>query len=61
MHPFASAIDTPLPKPDEIVHIMLKFKAPWIDVHKGPGHVHFEGYPDNSIEIWHDSQGLRTK
>ncbi|MCB1428181.1 MAG: GFA family protein [Nitratireductor sp.] len=56
VHPFASAIDTPLPKPDEHSHIMLEFKAEWIEVPEGPGHVHFQSYPDKSIEVWHDRQ-----
>src|ERR1043166_9390319 len=29
IYPFASAIDTPLPKPPETFHIMLDFAAPW--------------------------------
>ncbi len=32
VYPFASAIDTPLPKPPEDVSIMLDFAAPWSDV-----------------------------
>ncbi len=58
LHPFASAIDTPLPKPPEIVHIMLDFKAPWVDVPDGPGHVHFPRYPDESLEGWHRRHGF---
>ena len=56
VHPFASAIDTPLPKPDEVVHMMLEFKASWVDVPQGPGHVHFDALPDRSVEVWHDRQ-----
>lgn len=56
IHPFASAIDTDLPKPDEVVHMMLEFKASWVDVPEGPGHVHFDGYPGRSAEVWHDRQ-----
>jgi hypothetical protein len=56
IHPFASAIDTPLPRPAEIVHMMLRYKAEWIDVPTGPDNVHFEGYPDKSIEVWHEKQ-----
>ena len=61
VHPFASAIDTELPKPDEVVHMMLDFKAPWIDVPRGKGHIHFDGYPDRSIEVWHERQGLKSR
>jgi hypothetical protein len=58
IHPFASAIDTPLPKPPETVHIMTKFKAEWVEIPKGPDHSIFERYPDNSIEVWHEKSEL---
>lgn len=58
VHPIAAAVDTPLPHPPEIVHIMLDSKAGWVDVPEGPGHVHFGGYPDLSIEDWHRKHGL---
>jgi hypothetical protein len=58
IHPFASAIDTPLPTPPERVHIMLDFKAPWVQVPSGPGEVHFAQYPDESLEDWHKRHGL---
>lgn len=56
VHPFASAIDSDLPRPDETVHMMLEFKANWVDVLEGPGHASFPGYPGKSIEVWHDRQ-----
>ncbi|MET1415490.1 GFA family protein [Roseibium sp. HPY-6] len=58
VHPHAGAIDTPLPSAPETVHIMLDFKADWVSVPDGPGHVHFRRYPDLSIENWHKSKGL---
>ncbi|WP_371304238.1 GFA family protein [Azospirillum sp. B510] len=58
VHPFASAIDTPLPTPPERVHIMLDFKAPWVEVPSGPNDVHFARYPDESLEAWHRRHGL---
>lgn len=58
VHPVASAVDTPLPVPPETVHIMLASKASWVDVPEGEGHVHFEGYPDLSLEDWHRKHGL---
>jgi hypothetical protein len=61
VHPFASAIDTPLPVPPETVHMMLDFKAEWVEVPNGKGHVHFPGYPDKSIEVWHDRQQSKAK
>ena len=62
IHPFASAIDTDLPMPDEFVHMMLDYKASWADVPEGEGHVHFDRYPDKSIEVWHEKvQGDGSK
>ena len=58
VHPFASAVDTPLPSPPETVHIMLDSKAGWAEVPDGAAHRHFTEYPDQSIEDWHRSQGL---
>ncbi|KZM49924.1 GFA family protein [Labrenzia sp. OB1] len=58
IHPHAGAIDSALPTPPESVHIMLEFKPDWVDVPEGPGHVHFQRYPDLSIEDWHKSKGL---
>src|SRR3712207_715227 len=36
VHPFASAIDTPLPAPPERTHLMLDFKADWVPLHADP-------------------------
>ncbi|MEA3276151.1 MAG: GFA family protein [Pseudomonadota bacterium] len=58
VYPFASAVDTPLPRPPELVHIMLDFVAPWVEVPSGEGHRHFSRYPDESIEDWHKRHGL---
>jgi hypothetical protein len=58
VHPFASAIDTPLPVPPERVHILLDSKANWVQVPEGPAERHFAGYPEDSIAGWHDKHGL---
>ncbi len=58
VHPFASAIDTPLPEPPERVHILLDSRAKWVEVAGGPHEVHFDRYPELSIEDWHKSHGL---
>ncbi len=58
VHPFASAIDTPLPTPPETQHIMLDSKVAWVDVPGGDGHRHFAEYPDQSLEDWHRDRGL---
>ena len=61
LHPFASAIDTPLPEPPERVHIMLDFKAPWVEVPATKTDHHFARYPDESIQEWHERHGLLTR
>lgn len=56
MHPFASAIDSDLPAAPATTHIMLKFKADWVKVERGPEDLLFDLYPDQSIEAWHRGQ-----
>jgi len=46
VHPFASAIDTLLPKPPERYHIMLDYAAPWCEIPSTPAERHFPEYPD---------------
>ena len=58
VHPHASAIDTPLPKPPEVVEAALDFVAPWVDVPKGRGHVHCGQWPAESLEDWHKRHRL---
>jgi hypothetical protein len=58
VHPHASAIDTPLPKPPEVVEIGLAWAPDWIDVPAGDGHARFEQMPDESLEDWHKRHGL---
>jgi hypothetical protein len=58
IHPHASAIDTPLPKPAEIVEAALAYAAPWVDVPRGKGHVRYREWPDESLEDWHKRHRL---
>ena len=58
IYPNASAIDTPLPRPPEIVHLMLESKPSWVKVSRGPRHTRFAGYPEESIIDWHTRRGL---
>jgi hypothetical protein len=58
VYPFASAIDTPLPKPPEEVELMLNYAAPWVTVPSGPTHTHFPEYPEEGIADWHKKRGL---
>jgi hypothetical protein len=58
VHPFASAIDTKLPKPPSKLHLMLRFKAPWVGPDFGQRDARFQKYPQLSIEEWHHHRGL---
>src|SRR5258708_28549762 len=60
VYPFASAMDTPLPKPPEAVDIMLDFAAPWVDLPRGKSHIHYPEYPEEAIVDWHRRGGLET-
>ncbi|KAH8425797.1 GFA family protein [Aspergillus melleus] len=57
IHPFASAIDTDLPAPDEMVCIMQGSKPEWVRWPEGKKQV-FEEYPDESLEGWHKKHKL---
>jgi hypothetical protein len=58
LHPFASAVDTPLPIPPERTHLMLGSKAPWVVVRADPQDKQFDEYPDESLAAWHERLGL---
>jgi hypothetical protein len=58
VHPFASAIDTPLPKPPEEELIMLKFAANWCEIPQEKKYLHYDKYPELSIEDWHKQHDL---
>lgn len=58
VHPFASAVDSPLPVPPQRTHLMLGSKAPWVIVRADPEDQHFETYPTESIAQWHQRLGL---
>ncbi|TZF91527.1 GFA family protein [Cognatilysobacter lacus] len=57
VHPHASAIDTALPVATERVHMMLGSKANWVPVPEGPVDIHFDEYPEESLEEWHRRHG----
>lgn len=58
VHPFASAIDSELPKPPERVHLMLNYKASWVEPEIRRGDKTFGLYPEESIADWHKKHGL---
>lgn len=58
VHPFASAVDTPLPKPPEKVRMMSNYAAPWCEIPRDANERHFPEFPDESLEDWHRRHGL---
>ena len=59
VHPFASAIDTPLPSPPERFHIFQDSKPDWVPVPEGEQDQRFATYePDMSLAAWHKKWGL---
>jgi hypothetical protein len=55
VYPFASAIDTPLPRPKERQLIFMDSRASWADVPPGR---RFKAYPKEAIADWHRKRGL---
>ncbi len=58
VHPFASAIDTPLPTPPQTVHIMLGSKANWVSPCVAEGDLEHAEYPKESLAAWHARHGI---
>jgi hypothetical protein len=58
VHPFASAIDSDLPPPPQRVHLMLKYKASWVEPCIREGDATFDLYPEESLEAWHRRHAL---
>ena len=58
IHPFACAIDTPLPIPPERVHLMLDSKAPWVVPTTAKRDQKYAEYPREAIAEWHQRLGL---
>ena len=60
VHPFASAIDTPLPNPPEHVRLMLDYAAPWCKIPTGETEKHYPEFPEESLAEWHQRHGLTS-
>lgn len=58
VHPFASAIDTPLPRAPQHVDLMLAYKPEWVELSMLPDDARYDEYPELSIEAWHRRRGL---
>ncbi|MDP1691459.1 MAG: GFA family protein [Burkholderiaceae bacterium] len=53
VHPHAGAIDTMLPRPPCITHMMLGSKPGWVAAQVQAGDASFDEYPDESLADWH--------
>jgi hypothetical protein len=60
VHPHAGAIDTPLPTPPDVTHMMLGSKPDWVDVHVRPADETFDEYPEESLADWHRRHKLTS-
>ena len=58
VHPFASAVDTPLPSPPHKTHMMLGSRAPWAEPCLSAGDKRYDAYPEESLAQWHENLGL---
>ena len=58
VHPFASAIDSELPKAPQTVHIMLGSKAGWVQPCVADGDLEHEEYPQESLADRHSRHGI---
>ncbi|HZF79414.1 MAG TPA: GFA family protein [Rubrivivax sp.] len=58
VHPHAGAVDTPLPVPPSVTHIMLGSKPDWVEAHVEPGDARFDAYPQESLAEWHRRHGI---
>lgn len=58
IHPFASAIDTDLPVPEEMVCVKADSKPAWVRWLEGKKTVHEHYNGETSIEGWHKERGV---
>jgi hypothetical protein len=60
VHPHAGAVDTPLPRPPDVVHMMLVSKPDWADAHVRPADETVDEYPKESLAEWHKRHRLES-
>jgi len=58
VHPFAAAIDTELPVPEEIVCVRADSKPAWVRWPEGKISVHEAFNGEISIDQWHKDHGV---
>ena len=60
VYPFASAVDTPLPKPPEFVFVRTDERPEWSPAMGSPTDPSFEANTDESMVEWHRRLGLES-
>ncbi|WP_373089940.1 GFA family protein [Sneathiella sp.] len=60
IHPFASAIDTELPRAPEKTYLMVESKKDWVPLEPHGNDKVFDEFPDYSIAEWHQRLGLES-
>jgi hypothetical protein len=58
LHSFASAFDTPLPKPPAFLDNFLSSRSPWTVLHEGGAIERLDGPYSVGMEDWHRQRGL---
>lgn len=58
VYPFASAVDTPLPRPREVQHVFLNYASRWVEVPRRKSDRYFGEFPREAIVDWHRKRGL---
>jgi hypothetical protein len=59
--PYASAVDTPLPKAPDHTHMMTEFNASWVQIISESHDEFHERFPDESIVRWHEERQLTNR
>ena len=54
VHPHAGAIDTPLPVPPRVTHILLNSKPEWVAAQRKRGDDALDEFPNYSLAQWHE-------
>ena len=60
VYPFASAVDTPLPKPPEFVFVRTEERPSWTPAIGSDGDPNFAENTDESMVAWHRRLGLES-
>lgn len=58
VYPFASAIDTPLPRTRETQHVLLNYAPSWVEIPRRKRDRYFREFPREAIIDWHKKRGL---